>query len=104
MLGGMGDSDRYLGILDLRANILALKSEYLEARQVFEQMAQKTSPIRSPAYHAHAICAMVEMDILMEGETADILSNLNAAKTVYRAVDSPRIVWCSVLFNVRSFL
>ncbi|KAJ7786976.1 hypothetical protein B0H13DRAFT_2395287 [Mycena leptocephala] len=60
-------------------------------------MAQKTSPIRSPAYHAHAICAMVEMDILMDGETADILSNLYAAKTVYTAVDSPRIVWCSVL-------
>jgi hypothetical protein len=32
---GMGGSDWYLGILDLRADILVLKSEYLEAHQVF---------------------------------------------------------------------
>ncbi|KAJ7928345.1 hypothetical protein B0H13DRAFT_2311624 [Mycena leptocephala] len=48
-------------------------------------------------YHAHALCGMVEMDILMEGETADVLSNLNAAKAIYIAVDSPRIVWCSAV-------
>ncbi|KAJ7926678.1 hypothetical protein B0H13DRAFT_2313176 [Mycena leptocephala] len=60
-------------------------------------MAQKTSPTRSPGYHAHALCGMVEMGILMEGETADIVSNLNAAETVYMALDSPRIVWCSAL-------
>jgi hypothetical protein len=40
---------------------------------------------------------MVEMDILMEGETADVLSNLNAAKTLYIAADSSRIVWCSMM-------
>jgi hypothetical protein len=97
MAGGMGGSDRYLGILDLQANILWLNSEYLEAHQVFAQMAQKTSPTRSPMYHAHALCGMVEMDILMEGETADVLSNLNAAEAVYTSVDSGRIVSCSVL-------
>ncbi|KAJ7926688.1 hypothetical protein B0H13DRAFT_1861941 [Mycena leptocephala] len=40
---------------------------------------------------------MVEMGILMEGEAADIVPNLNAAETVYIALDSPRIVWCSAL-------
>jgi tetratricopeptide (TPR) repeat protein len=97
MPGGMGGSERYLEILDLRADVLWLKTEYLEARRVFAQMAQKTSPTRSIGYHAHALCGMVEMDILMEGETADVLSNLNAAKAIYIAVDSPRIVWCSAV-------
>ncbi|KAJ7859110.1 hypothetical protein B0H13DRAFT_1901571 [Mycena leptocephala] len=97
LMPGLGGSDQYLGILDLRGNILWLKSEYLEAHQVFTQMVQKTSPTRSAGYHALALCGMVEMEILMEGETADVLSNLNAAKTVYMSADSPRIVWCSVL-------
>jgi tetratricopeptide (TPR) repeat protein len=97
ILGGMGGSDQYLGILDLRADILWLKSEYPEAHQVFAQMVQKTSPHRSPSYHAYALCGMAEMNILMEGETVDILSNLNAAKTVYMSAKSPRIVLCSAL-------
>ncbi|KAJ7883740.1 hypothetical protein B0H13DRAFT_2537963 [Mycena leptocephala] len=97
LMPGMGVSEQYLRILDLRANILWLKSEYLETHQVFAQMVQKTSPTRSPGYHAHGLCGMVEMDILMEGETADILSNLNAAETVYMAMNSPRIVLCSAL-------
>jgi hypothetical protein len=97
MWGGMGGSDRYLEILDLRANLHSLKSESLEAHQAFAQLAQKTSPTCSPAFHAHALCGMVEMEILMEDITADTLSNLNAAETVYMSADSPRIIWCSAL-------
>jgi hypothetical protein len=99
MVDKMEDSAHCLEILDLRANILWLRSEYLEAHQVFAQMAQKTSPTRSLWYHAHALCGMVEMDILMEGETVDtdILSNLNAAEAVYASENSGRILWCSVL-------
>ncbi|KAJ7794633.1 hypothetical protein B0H14DRAFT_3159013 [Mycena olivaceomarginata] len=97
LMPGMGGSNLYLGILDLRADVFWVKSEYLEAHHIFAQMAQKTSPTCSPVYHAHGLCGMVEMEILMEGETADILSNLNAAKTVYMMIESPRIVWCSVL-------
>jgi tetratricopeptide (TPR) repeat protein len=91
-LAGMEGSDRYLGILDIRADIYSHKSEYLEARQLYAQIVKTTSPTCSPAYHAHALCGIAEMDILMEGEVAGIISNLNAAETVYMALGSSRIL------------
>ncbi|KAJ7926684.1 hypothetical protein B0H13DRAFT_2560751 [Mycena leptocephala] len=95
LMPGMGGSDRYLEILDLRADILWFKSEYLEARQIFVQMVAKTSPTCSALYHAHALCGIAEMDILMEGEVSEIVPTLNAAKAVYIAVASTRVLLCS---------
>jgi tetratricopeptide (TPR) repeat protein len=94
---GMMDSDRYLAALDICGNVHSLKSEYLEARQQYAQMAEKTSQTCSPGYHAHALCSIAEMDILMEGEVADIVANLNAAESVYVAFGSRRILLCSVV-------
>ncbi|KAJ6564750.1 hypothetical protein B0H19DRAFT_1259162 [Mycena capillaripes] len=92
---GMEGSDRYLGILDLRAEIHSQKSEYLEARQLYAEMVKRTSPVCSPQYHAHSLCSLVAMDILAEGEVADIISNLTAAETVYATLGSPRNIVCS---------
>lgn len=79
---GMEDSSHYLSVLDLRANVLFDKSEYMEARQLYAQMAKKTSPTCSRFYHAHSLCYIVQLDLLMEGKGADIASNLDAAEAV----------------------
>ncbi|KAJ7833171.1 hypothetical protein B0H13DRAFT_1914682 [Mycena leptocephala] len=93
MPGWMGGSDWYLGILDLRADISGSK------------MVARTSPTCSPRFHAHALCGIAEMDILMEGEVSDIVSTLNGAKTVYEALDSPRVLFCSwVAAELRLYL
>jgi hypothetical protein len=94
---GMGDSDRYLAILDLRTDVHWLKSEYVEARQILALMVKKTSLECSPGYHAHALCCMAEMDILMEGEITDIVTNLNAAEAIYVARNSSRSAWWSLV-------
>jgi hypothetical protein len=60
---GMQGSDRYLGIVDLRANVHPCQSECLEARELYAQMAKKTSPTCSPQYHAHALCSIAALDI-----------------------------------------
>jgi hypothetical protein len=94
---GLEGSGDHLEILDLRVNVLYLKSEYLEARQLCAQTVKMTSATRSPYYHAHALCGIAELEILMEGEVTDIVSNMNAAKTVYVALDSPRVLLVSSL-------
>ncbi|KAJ7323045.1 hypothetical protein DFH08DRAFT_969673 [Mycena albidolilacea] len=96
-LAGMEDSDRYLGTLDLRAQVHYLKSEYSEASELYGQIVKKTSPSCSPLYHAHGLCAVAEMNIRMESDIADIVSSLNAAETVYLSLGSPRISLCSWL-------
>ncbi|KAJ7857197.1 hypothetical protein B0H13DRAFT_2357044 [Mycena leptocephala] len=92
---GMEDSSQYLLTLDIHATVLVGKSEYSEARRLFSKIVEKTSPTCSPWYHAHALCWIAEMDILMEGGVADIVSNLNAAEAVYVALGSRTITLCS---------
>jgi hypothetical protein len=62
---------------------------------MFVQMVAKTSPTCSARFHAHALCGIAEMDILMEGEVSKIVPTLNAAKAVYIAVAYPRVLLCS---------
>jgi tetratricopeptide (TPR) repeat protein len=94
---GMEASTGYLAVLDHRAFVLALKSEYLEARELYMQMLKRTSTASSPGYHAHAHCCVAEMNILMEREAAETVSHLNAAETVYASLGSPRSLLCSRL-------
>jgi hypothetical protein len=82
---GMESSDRYLAILDLRGNVHSQKSEYTQARDMFLQMVEKTSATSAPRYHAHALWALVEMNIHMEGEVAAIISSLRTAETMHIA-------------------
>jgi tetratricopeptide (TPR) repeat protein len=95
---GMEDSAHYLDILWSRANVLWRKSEYLEARQLYSKIVEKTSPTCSPQQHAHALCSIAAIDLLgMEGEVATIISSLNAAEPVYVVFGSPRILMSSWL-------
>ncbi|KAJ7107047.1 hypothetical protein C8R44DRAFT_885716 [Mycena epipterygia] len=83
--GQMQDSDRYLTILDLRAVIHGKKTEYIQARKLYEIIASKTSPNRSPSFHAHSLASLAYIDIMMARDQAEILANLNTAKTVHAA-------------------
>jgi predicted negative regulator of RcsB-dependent stress response len=94
---GMENSTEYLLLLDTRGNILFQKSEYQEVRQLYAQIIKKTSATCSFRYHAHALRSVAEMDILMESEVADIVSNLKAAETVEMTLVSPDILTPSLL-------
>ncbi|KAJ7107054.1 hypothetical protein C8R44DRAFT_744922 [Mycena epipterygia] len=92
--GQMEGSDRYLMNLDLRAAIYWEKTEYIEARKLYEMIAPKTCPIRSPYLHAHSLACLAYTDIMMARDEAEILVNLNAAKTLYAALGHESLV-CS---------
>jgi tetratricopeptide (TPR) repeat protein len=94
---GMQGSDEHMEVLDSRADVLWVKSEYPEAHQLFAQIIEKTSPTCSPRYHANALCRMAELDILMGREETGIVFNINAAKAVYMALGSRRALFCSWL-------
>jgi tetratricopeptide (TPR) repeat protein len=94
---GMQGSNDYIEVLDSRADVLWVKSEYPEARHLFSQIFEKTSPTCSPRHHANALCRMAELDMLMGREGTDIVSNINAAKTVYMTLGSRRAIFCSWL-------
>jgi hypothetical protein len=94
---GMEDSLLYLNSLMAHGNALRRKTEYLEAHQIFTQIVGRTSLTRSPDVHAHALFASAAIDFLMQGDTANIASTLDAAKTAYMVCGSPRILLCSML-------
>jgi tetratricopeptide (TPR) repeat protein len=82
---GMERSDRYLATLDIRGSVHSKKSEYAQAREMYLQMVEKTSATSAPRYHAHALWALVEMNIRMEAEVAVIISSLRTAETMHIA-------------------
>ncbi|KAJ6556148.1 hypothetical protein B0H19DRAFT_1376996 [Mycena capillaripes] len=87
---GMEGSDKYLTLLDIRAEVHFRKSEYLQARQLHERIVKKTSPTSSPMYHANSLVTMVHLDILTERDGAEISANLNGPEYEQAVLSSPR--------------
>ncbi|KAJ6556083.1 hypothetical protein B0H19DRAFT_1293007 [Mycena capillaripes] len=95
MSDGMEGSDRYLELLDLRADISIFQSDYIQARQLHQQIITRTSPTCSPWFHANSLMYMAYLDIQMEDEGTRIVNNIEAAEAIYAAYRSPRISLCS---------
>ncbi|KAF8162084.1 hypothetical protein K438DRAFT_1985393 [Mycena galopus ATCC 62051] len=87
---GLMASDKHLGGIDLQAAIHLEKKEYVEARKLYAVVISKTSPTHSPLFHAHALACSAYIDILTEGNDAEIVRNINAAEAVYTALGSPQ--------------
>ncbi|KAJ6543556.1 hypothetical protein DFH09DRAFT_1088701 [Mycena vulgaris] len=81
---GLDNSDLDLKILDIRTVNYWQKSE-------------KTSPNRSPHYHANALAILAYLDITMSSDEAGILRNLNGAQELYKTLRSRRILLCSLV-------
>jgi hypothetical protein len=91
----MGDSEQHLQVLDTRADVHFRKTEYIEARQIHEQIVKRTSSTSSPFFHANSLCFRAYLDCLTSHEPADILENLNAAEAIYKSHGSQRFLLCS---------
>ncbi|KAF8212730.1 hypothetical protein K438DRAFT_1928012 [Mycena galopus ATCC 62051] len=94
---GIEHSDRLLGILDLQTDIYLAKTEYLEAKELCDLATTKTSPTRAPRFYAHFLAQKAYIGILTGSKESEILSNLEAAEAVYRAIASQRILLCSLV-------
>ncbi|KAK7053537.1 NB-ARC domain-containing protein [Favolaschia claudopus] len=92
--GGMEQSDRRLSVLGLRAEVHYRKTEYLEARQLYDQILKATSPTSSPRHHANALSSTAHLDLLTGGDTGPILTMINAAEAICKTLDSSSILAC----------
>jgi tetratricopeptide (TPR) repeat protein len=91
----MEDSDQYLEILDIRADIYFYQTNYIKARQLHQQIISKTSPTCSPWYHANSLVNAAHLDILMESQGTHTINDIRAAEEVYAVHGSRRILACS---------
>ncbi|KAJ6600258.1 hypothetical protein DFH09DRAFT_1355610 [Mycena vulgaris] len=80
MKKGFEGSQVELGQLSVRSRIHQCKTEYAEARQLTERMAQMTSRHRSPYYHAWCLITLVQLDLLLGLDGPAILENFAAAR------------------------
>ncbi|KAF8155265.1 hypothetical protein K438DRAFT_1987166 [Mycena galopus ATCC 62051] len=88
---GMHGSNRHLELLNLRAEVHFHKSEYVEARQLYEQTAEETSPTTLSQYHANALASIAHLDILTEGPVPGILANMHAAEAIWQSLGLSRV-------------
>ncbi|KAF8154328.1 hypothetical protein K438DRAFT_1777960 [Mycena galopus ATCC 62051] len=95
--GGMRGSDLYLGCHELRAVVHFQKSEYVEARQLHEQISKETSSTSAPLYHANSLINIAFLDILIERPVAGILANMHAAEVIWQSLGAPRVLACSYM-------
>jgi tetratricopeptide (TPR) repeat protein len=70
------------------AQVHLLKSEYVEASTMHNQIVQIISAERDPALYASSIMNFAELDILTGASALDVLHNLDKAKSMYRAMKS----------------
>jgi hypothetical protein len=92
---GLENSDNRLTVLDTQAEVHFRKSEYFEARQLYEEIRKRTSPTSSPFYHGNAIGYIAYLDCLIGREAPDSFENLTVAEALYRALGSQRFLLCS---------
>ncbi|KAJ7107030.1 hypothetical protein C8R44DRAFT_744900 [Mycena epipterygia] len=92
----MEGSDRHLTVLDLRAVVHWQKTEYIQARKIYQMIASRTSPNRSPYFHANSLAYLAYADIMMACDQAEILASLNSAKTLYSGLGKESLL-CSLV-------
>ncbi|KAJ7802967.1 hypothetical protein B0H14DRAFT_2613840 [Mycena olivaceomarginata] len=76
-------------------DIYLAKTEYLEAKKICESALSTTTVPHSPSFYAHFLVENAYIGIRIGSTTGEILSNLEAAEAVYRALASQRILLCS---------
>ncbi|KAJ6532784.1 hypothetical protein DFH09DRAFT_1408313 [Mycena vulgaris] len=77
---GHQGSAREVNMLDIEAGIKFEKSEYADARAVYEAVVRMTALDRHPYFHANALFNLVKIDLTVGREEAHILAGLARAK------------------------
>ncbi|KAK7002350.1 NB-ARC domain-containing protein, partial [Favolaschia claudopus] len=91
----MQGSDRYLALLDIRAEVHYRKTEYEEARSQHWKIVQATSATTDRRHYAASLAFVAYLDILLGRSEEEIRRNLEAAEAVYVALGGMRILLCS---------
>jgi len=84
---GHESSSREVNVLDIEAGIKFEKSEYDEARAVYEGVIRMTDQERHPYFHANALLNLVKIDQTVGRDDAQVLRGLEAAKQAVMRLD-----------------
>ncbi|KAJ6582623.1 hypothetical protein DFH09DRAFT_287520 [Mycena vulgaris] len=94
---GLEDSDVELAFLDQTAEIHFQKSEYTEARQLTDRVMHMTGRHRSVFFHANALRALAQIDIITGKDESVILPNLTAARELATQLSWPHaLILCDI--------
>jgi tetratricopeptide (TPR) repeat protein len=85
-LCGMLGSDLDHGIKSTQAEVHNLKSEYLEACNIYTQMLQEATIEQDPSTHAMALLNLADIDLSMGATKDDVQRNLNAARSLFTSM------------------
>lgn len=95
ILIGMENSNHLLCFYDIQQDIHLAKTEYLEAKKICECALATQAVTYSPRFYAHFLVHNAYNGIHLGSIKGEILSNLEAAEAVYKAIADPRILLCS---------
>lgn len=80
---GLEESDNYIKVMDVEADIHLLKTQYSECRSLHVTIARATS--HSPLFHGSSLAHIAYMDLLTGAAENEILKNLETAKALFTA-------------------
>ncbi|KAJ7083777.1 hypothetical protein C8R44DRAFT_53211 [Mycena epipterygia] len=82
-LCGMQDGAADIFIMVNLAEVHLLKSEYLDARSIHIELAQKTSAEQNPVHHAGSLLNIAEIDVMIGADILEVQQSLNKAKPIF---------------------
>ncbi|KAJ7446081.1 hypothetical protein FB451DRAFT_1188846 [Mycena latifolia] len=86
-LCGMSGSTLDYSLITSQAEAPRVKSEYVEARTLYEQIIRDVYPEQDPYQHAWALSNSTEIDVLTRtSQHQDIQTNLNIAKSIFNSM------------------
>ncbi|KAJ7022161.1 hypothetical protein C8F04DRAFT_243849 [Mycena alexandri] len=94
MSGGATDH----AVTSSKAEVHKLKSEYMEARNIHNQILQGASMEHDKYSHAYALFNIADIDIAMGNFGDDVRESLARAESIFKAVgDEGAVQWCEVV-------
>ncbi|KAF8207505.1 hypothetical protein K438DRAFT_1755545 [Mycena galopus ATCC 62051] len=87
-----------------QAEIHLLQSEYAEARSLFNNELENTSPEENATFHAHALLNIALIDIAIGGPKEHIYHNLDTARAIWSKETYAGISSCHMLQGQMEFL
>ncbi|KAJ7797980.1 hypothetical protein B0H14DRAFT_3546462 [Mycena olivaceomarginata] len=98
--GGRIDHDITIG----QAENHLVKSEYAEARRLYSQMVETTSPDQNAEAYAFALLNIAEVDIMIGHPAEDVDNTLGKAKEIFSSVnDQQGIKYCDMFWAYMEF-
>ncbi|KAJ7041797.1 hypothetical protein C8F04DRAFT_1230249 [Mycena alexandri] len=85
-------------LIDLCAEVHKLKSEYVEAHTLQNQILQEALAAHSPGMQELALASIAEIEVPMGASKTDIETKINASQAIAEATGDTRLtVWCNMI-------